>query len=249
MTHRTTAIRIAVRISVFMLLACGALRILLPTLAFMSSNSYIIQMGNINMTSGTKSSASYQVTDTVGQNAPGQFSSSSYYVKAGFQYIYTIGKFKFMLSNSAVNFGSLTPNQFSTGSTIVTISAKGAGGYNVTTSENHKLRTAGATASIPDTTCDSGTCTETAAAVWSTPSNNGFGYNVTGNDIPAAFVDATYFKQFADISANKAAQIIMSNSGVAFNRQATVTYQVSVAGSQGAGNYENSITYIAIPGY
>jgi hypothetical protein len=249
MNSTSTSMRVALRCGTFIAIAFLLIRLLIPTSALMSSTSYIIQLGNINMTSGAKSSSSYNVTDTVGQTAPGQYSSASYYVKAGFQYIYTIGTFKFTLSNTAVNFGTLTANQFSTGSTIVTISAKGAGGYTVTVSENHKLRTSGATASIPDTTCDAGTCTETTAAVWSTPTHNGFGYNVTGNDIPAAFVNNTYFKEFADISSGKVAQTIMSNTKVGTNRQATLTYKVSVAVSQAAGNYENSITYIAIPGY
>lgn len=240
---------ILLRLTVLLALLVVMFRIMLPTLARMSSTSFVIQMGNLNMTSGEKSSGTYTITDTVGQTAPGQYSSAGYYVKAGFQYIYTIGTFSFSISNTAVNLGTLTTNQFSTGTTVLTVSAKGAGGYIVTASENNRLRTANQANNIPDTTCDSGTCTETTAAVWSTATNNGFGYNMTGNDIPAAFASSTYFKQFADQSLFESAQTIMSNTGVGKNRQATVTYKVSISGTQAAGLYENAITYIATPGY
>ncbi|MBI5151092.1 MAG: hypothetical protein HZA34_00800 [Candidatus Pacebacteria bacterium] len=217
--------------------------------ANMSSNSFIIQFNNLNMTSGSKTSSSYKVTDTVGQNAPGKYGTTGYIVKAGFQYIYTIGNFSFSISNTMINFGLLTPNTFATGTTTLTVSAKGAGGYTVTTYENYPLKKIGTSATIADTTCNAGTCTEGTAGVWTDATKPGFGYNMTGSDIPAAFVDATYFKQFANYSQNEPPQTIMSNAGVVKNRQATVTYKVAVSGNQTAGNYENNITYIATPGY
>lgn len=54
----------------------------------MSSDSYYLQFGTFNMTSGTKTSGSYQVTDTVGQTGPGFYGGSGQDVKSGFQYIY-----------------------------------------------------------------------------------------------------------------------------------------------------------------
>ena len=53
-----------------------------------SSPSYLINWGNFNLTSGSKTSPNYRLTDTVGQNAPGYSEGDSLAVKAGFQYIY-----------------------------------------------------------------------------------------------------------------------------------------------------------------
>jgi hypothetical protein len=65
----------------------------------------------------------------------------------------------------------------------------------------------------------------------------------------AAFAGGTAFKQFADASLSEAPQAIMQNTGTALGRIGTVTYQLSVDGSQAAGNYETVIKYIATPGY
>lgn len=218
-------------------------------LANMSSNSYLIQYNNVNMTGGEKSSSSYTVTDTVGETGAGRYSSAGYLVRSGFQYIYTIGQFSFSLSNTMINLGQLTVGSFNTSTTTLTVSAKGAGGYQVTAYENYPLKIIGTSTTIPDTTCNAGTCNEGTAGVWTSTSIPGFGYNMSGTDIPAAFIDTTYFKQFADLSNNEAPQVIMSNAGVVKNNQATVTYKAGISGMQAAGNYENNITYIATPGY
>ncbi|PIW08732.1 hypothetical protein COW38_00110, partial [Candidatus Collierbacteria bacterium CG17_big_fil_post_rev_8_21_14_2_50_45_7] len=73
----------------------------------LDSPNYKIRLGNFNMTSGTKSSASYNLTDTVGQIAAEFFTGSGYHVKAGFQYIYTLYDFSFSLSSLAIDLGTL----------------------------------------------------------------------------------------------------------------------------------------------
>jgi hypothetical protein len=75
------------------------------------SSSYHIDWGNFNMTSGKKTSATYTLTDTVGQNAPGKFTNTGFVVKSGFQYIYdSLEKFSFSISDIDLPFGTLTPN-------------------------------------------------------------------------------------------------------------------------------------------
>ena len=53
---------------------------------------------------------------------------------------------------------------------------------------------------IADTTCDTGPCTETSAQPWTVATNNGFGYNLTGNDIATDFTTSSYFRPFPDVS-------------------------------------------------
>jgi hypothetical protein len=218
----------------------------------LESDSYVIQFGNFNMTAGEKSSTNYNVTDTVGQTGAGPFGSyggSSYFVGSGFQYIYQIDDFSFQISQVAVDLGTLTPNTHNTASHNLTITTRGAGGYNVYAYELHPLRHSNGSATIPDTTCNAGTCTQTTAGVWTTLTVTGFGYNMSGHDVPAAFVDSTYYKQFADNSLAEAMQVVMSSSNIASNRTATVTYKAGVSGIQAAGNYQTGVAYIAVPGY
>jgi len=214
----------------------------------LTSPNYILRQGNFNMTSGAKSSASYNLTDTVGQIAAEFFSSAGYHVKAGFQYMYTLYDFSFSISSLAINLGSLTPNTFTTASHTLTVTAPGQG-YSVTAYETNKLTKSGSSDTIPDTTCDSGPCTESAATVWTTATNNGFGYNATGNDIATDFVGATYFRPFPDLSASESPAVIMTTTSAGKNRVATITYKVSPSGTQAAGNYSTQIVYIATPTY
>jgi hypothetical protein len=216
------------------------------------SDSFVIQFGNFNVTSGEKSSASYSVTDTVGQTADGpfgQYGSSGYFVGSGFQYIYQIDEFAFTISSTAIDLGILTPGIHNTASHTLTINTRGAGGYTVYAYELHPLRHANGVDEIADTTCNAGTCTETTAGIWNNQNIPGFGYNMSGDDIPAAFADTTYFKQFANNETAEDMQIVMSSANIAASRTATVLYKAGVAGGQEAGSYQTGIAYIAVPGY
>lgn len=214
----------------------------------MESDSYQIQWGNINIGGGRKSSSSYTVTDTIGQIAPGAYSSSGYNVKSGFQYIYTLVPFAFSISDVTIDFGTLTSGIPSTDTNQLTVSAGGAGGYQVLAYEDHQLRSEGGQ-DIPDTTCDTDSCDETNADPWTNSSEYGFGFNINGDDTPSDFVDSSYFRQFADDESGETHQAVMTGSSAVESSQATVTYKVNISGSQAAGNYETGIVYIAIPTY
>lgn len=211
------------------------------------SPNYKIRLGNFNMTSGFKSSASYNLTDTVGQIAAEFFSSTGYHVKAGFQYIYTLYDFSFSVSSLAVDLTTL-PDTFSTASHTLTVSAPGQG-YSVSVYETSKLTKSGGSDTIPDTTCDAGTCTETSAGIWTTPTNNGFGYNVTGNDIASDFLSSSYFRPFPDMSLGETPATIMTTNQAGKNRLSTVTYKLSPSATQASGTYSTQIVYIATPVY
>lgn len=233
-----------------LIFALFAFSLLFSPIAFaetMNSNNYTIRTGNFNITSGLKSSASYSLTDTVGQTVAEYFSSTGYHVKAGFQYLYTLYNFSFAISDLAMSL-SLTPNTFSTDSHTLTVTAPGQG-YSVSVYETAKLTKSGGSDTIPDTACDSGPCTETSATVWTTPTNNGFGYNLTGNDISSDFINNTYFRPFPDFSLGENPATVMSTTQAGKNRTATVTYKVSPSGSQASGIYMTNIIYIATPTY
>lgn len=212
------------------------------------SENYRIIFPNFNSGAGIPSSDNYLLNTTIGQTSAGLFSSSGYRVKAGFQYINSIIPFSFSISDTQINFGSLTPETPSTDSSTIIVSAGGAGGYSVKASENNPLQTEGGSNTIIDTLCDT-TCSETTAGSWTSNTKYGFGFNMSGDDVPTDFTNSNYFRQFADRDSAENPAVIMSSVNVGRERTATITYKVNVSNVQPAGVYRNIITFTAIPSY
>lgn len=212
----------------------------------MQSESYVIQMGNFNMTSGTKSSDSFTLTDTVGELTPGEFNSDGYTVLSGFQYIYALPEFNFRILLIAINLGSQNANTFSTASHELSISTR-AGGYTILARAQHELSKASGDV-IPFTECDSA-CTISAAQPWINPYNHGLGFNVSGAHASADFATADYFRPFANADLGEDAQVIAAHSSIVKDDILTVTYQLSVSESQAAGIYGTVVDYTAVPNY
>jgi len=213
------------------------------------SPTYRIDMGTINMTGGKKTSSSYKLTDTAGQTFQGQFDSNGYRIRAGFQYIHSLIRFSFSISDLTIDLGTLTAQTPSTATNTLTISTGNAYGYTVKAIENHTLRDG--TKNIPDTNCDPATpCTITDANVWSSNTAYGFGYNMTGDDVDTSdFVDSTYFRPFSNDEDADSPAIVMSSTGIATSSAATVTYKANISPTQAAGYYTTAIRYIAIPSF
>lgn len=215
-----------------------------------ASPSFRIDFGNFNMTSGSKTSNNYRLTDTVGQNAPGQYDSAGYVVKSGFQYLYEQNiPLSFEITNLSLNFGNLVPGVGSTVSNNIKVSTPTGHGYEILAIANHPLKTIGGNSTIPDTRCDSSSCTESVSGVWSNASTYGFGFNANGDGTSTYFTDSTYFRQFADNSIGETAKIIMSENTPVKDHLAKITYKVNIPSTQASGTYENSINFIAIPKY
>jgi len=221
--------------------------------ANMKSSDYELQMPNLNFAAGNVSSTEYKLGFTGGQLAPGEYSRSGYKVLAGFWYLKTIIPFTFSISNQLIDFDVLSVGIAKTATTDLTVSAGGAGGYQVTAEENHQLMVPTTEAIIADTTGDNGDISESNAGTWAQNTTYGFGYTLHGNDVPTPFPTAgpagSYYKQFADISKKEMPQVVMSSIQVGKNRTATVTYKVNVSASQAAGRYRNVIMFIATPTY
>lgn len=216
----------------------------------MDSSRFKIDSADISITGGNKSSDSYKLSDTVGQTAAGQFFSNGYVVKAGFQYLYSIIPFRFSISNTNINFGTLTPNSPVTGTANLTVHFDDVGNYQVTAIEDGPLKTQSGNV-IPDTTCNGGgyTCSELVSKVWNSTSSYGFGYNITGDDVPGDFIDNTYFRPFPDQTAAEPPVTIMTNNNVKKNRQSIVTFKTNISSVQPAGSYQTIISFVATPSY
>ncbi|KKP67354.1 MAG: hypothetical protein UR68_C0006G0015 [Candidatus Roizmanbacteria bacterium GW2011_GWA2_35_19] len=216
----------------------------------MESTRFIIESANTSSAAGDKSSSGYKLSDTIGQLAAGQFSSSGYVVKAGFQYLHSVIPFRFSISDINIDLGSLLPNTPSTAYTVLTVAFGSAGQYQVTTIEESPLKTLSGNA-IVDTSCNGGTetCTESTAKLWDSASAYGFGYNMAGNDIPADFTSSSHFRPFPDRLLAEAPAVIMSSSNVSTSRQATLTFKANISPIQPAGSYQTVVSFVATPSY
>lgn len=211
-------------------------------------------MGNLNSGAGTGTSTNYTANSTVGQTAPGLGVSTNYQGKSGFQYIYpfqngTPSFFTFSLSQTTINFGTLTPTNPVTRTQILSVNNSVAPGFIVNAYENTPLTTSTG-AFIPDTTCDSGTCNESNSGSWTSTLTYGFGYRcdaVIGTICANGFTDSTSYKQFANNALQESSQVVMQGGLSTQVQQAQITYKVNISASQPPGNFSNSIVYIASP--
>ncbi len=225
-----------------------------------TSSSYIIDWGNFNITSGSKTSSNYALTDTVGQNAPGQYNSTGFVVKSGFQYIYdTFNVFSFSIDNLNMALGTLTAGVASTNTNIISVNTPSGRGYQIMALQNHPLTNLQAGITIPNTSCNVGsTCTVSSSNVWNSSTAYGFGFNVIGINNSLVVTNVGTSDYFADASnyrpfSSQTAEIIMSENSATKNptasHKARVTYKVNIGGFQASGNYQNAITFIAVPRY
>ncbi len=216
----------------------------------MESSKYRMESASVSNAAGSKSSDNYRLSDTLGQTAAGLFASDGYIIKAGFQYLHSIIPFKFTISNTNVDLGTLIPNTPTTAQITLKVDFGSAGEYNVYVYEIHPLKTQSGNA-IPDTSCDGGanTCNQSLAKIWTSNTAYGFGYNMSGDDIPSDFLNSSYFRPFANQENQDEPVSIMSSPNIGRNRQATMTFKANISPIQPAGSYYTVIHFITTPGF
>jgi hypothetical protein len=146
---------------------------------------------------------------------------------------------------TSVPFGTISVNSFYQGCQDLVVSTNAGNGYSVTVQESSTMRTVDGRFSIPDTTCDGGTCSESAAAAWTNATKNGLGHtcaNQSMHDCNAAYSSGTNFRQAANMAAGETAQSVMSSSTAA-TATGRVKYRLSAGAAQAAGTYTTIITY------
>lgn len=105
--------------------------------------------------------------------------------------------------------------------------------------------TSSTSASIPDTTCDSGTCNDTVAALWSNTLTFGFGYRCEGNRCDNGFREKDFYKHLSNQTQNESPQQLIDSSG---NSSASIIYKLNASASTNTNlPYQNTATYIAVP--
>lgn len=226
--------------------------------AFTMSNAfYIIILGNLNSIAGQASGPGNKLTFTSGELGAGLYSGTNYKLCAGFYggifcnaSSLVSGLFTFTVTPTSLDFGTIDPTSPVSRTNILDVLSS-ASGYSVTAIEDHSLKSPAGTV-IPDTTCDSGVCTQSTAALWTSSLTYGLGYrcdNVVQTDCIGGF-SADYFKPFPNQQLAQTPQIVMQNgSSSPSDKQSQITYKVNVAGTQLPGVYTNTITYVASPNF
>jgi len=228
------------------------------SLAFTMSNAfYIIILGNLNSIAGQVSGPGATLTFTSGELGAGLYTGTNYKLCAGFyggifcnKSGVVSGLFTFTVTPTALDFGTIDPTSPVTRTNTLDVLST-ASGYSVTGIENNSLKQNSPT-TIADTTCDSGSCTPSTAAPWTSNLTYGFGYrcdNLLQNDCVTGFA-TDYYKPFANQTLSQNPQLVMQAiSGFASDKQSQITYKVNVSGSQLPGVYTNTITYVASPNF
>src|SRR6266851_3043418 len=101
---------------------------------------------------------------------------------------------------TSVPFGTVSLNTFYIGCQDLVVSTNAGDGYSLATQESSAMRTANGLYTIPDTTCDGGTCSESVAGAWTNAAKNGLGHtcaNQVNHDCSSAYSGGTNFLQFA----------------------------------------------------
>jgi hypothetical protein len=218
----------------------------------MTGDNYILQMGTLDSFSGQASGGDKELNFTGGQSPQGLSGGSKNKVKLGFQYIHPLRGFSFSISQSLIDFGILSPTNPVIRNAILTVNNRSGEGYTVSASENHPLQSAASGQTIPDTTCDNGACTQLVSGIWENALTYGFGYRcdpISDRDCADGFANNQSYKQFADESKNEAPQTVMLSSSNGGTKQVKITYKVNISGTQPAGAYANTITFIAVPSF
>jgi len=217
----------------------------------LNSPNYNITFPSINSGAGVGvSGASSFMGVTLGQNAPGQFSSTGYRVKSGFQYIYPFYPFSFTVTPIRLNFGSLATDSLSNEQTLTLKVTNGSsGGYQVT-SRVTRLMTSDEGKTIANSACDTA-CDQNTASNWLLTSTYGLGYNMTGTDVPSDF-SGNKFRRFAvmpETAVRVMGKTTAEGGTPGRDKTSTMTVRVNINSTQPAGSYRNTIILTAIPIY
>lgn len=247
---RTPAIRATHLIAIFCYLIIGNWLLQPVGAASMDSSNFKIQGGNVNIGGSEESSENYNLSTTLGQLAAQEFQEKGYIVKAGFQYIHSIIPFEFTVYDTDVKIGEIIPQIPQTAITTLTVSFGGAGSYQVTASEDSPLQTQTGKF-IKNTSCDGGknSCSPSLAKFWTSKTSYGFGYNMSGEDVPSDFINTNYFRPFPDKSKKEEPTVVMGSENVVKKHKATVTFKVNVPQEQDPGSYQTVVNFIATPSF
>ncbi|OGH23832.1 MAG: hypothetical protein A2698_00010 [Candidatus Levybacteria bacterium RIFCSPHIGHO2_01_FULL_42_15] len=208
--------------------------------ATMSGDNYTIQSGKITSGGGSTTNSQYNLRWNLDQTIGSKLENIS--TQSG-----TLG---FSLSESLIDFGSLSPTNPVQRTSVLTITSSKESGYSVIAYQDGPLTSSQSPTPIPDTTCDDGFCNEARSSQWVNLLTYGFGYrcdNLLGTPCLSDFTDPAFYKQFADNAKKEQPQEVIRETKTSGTNQAQITVKVNISLNQPPGRYGNTITYILTP--
>lgn len=190
--------------------------------------------------------------EETGQSAPakqtmrGLFTGTNYKIQMGFENVDSESPLKFSVSENLIDYGQISATDPVSRTNIISIFAPSSRGHTLQALQDHSLKHNSSTTFIPDTTCDSGACTESVAQAWTGTLTYGFGYRCdplsTTNYCVSGFSDTDFFKPFSSETPQVVAQS-------ASQLKIQITYKINISGTQAPEFYSNKITFIAVPNF
>lgn len=160
--------------------------------------------------------------------------------------------FVFSISQTFIDYGILSPSNPVKRSNTISILSTNPAGYTVKTSQNHNLQSSSSKATIPDTSCDTGTCSVSLPDLWNNSLTYGFGYRCDNlYDVSSClndFSNINYYKRFPNMSESQNPYPVIQQTN-AINSKGQITYQLNLSRTQEQGFYNSAITFVATPNF
>lgn len=147
------------------------------------------------------------------------------------------------VSSLHIDFGDIKSGEPILRNHMAEVFSRGKRPYSLFISQNTAL-TSDSQNQIPNTTCDSGSCTSVLSDKWDSPLTYGFGYTCENRKTCVkAFHDGN-FRRLGSLKNNESPTEIINADG---NTKTSIIFKVNVSPAQQEESYRNTIYYILAP--
>lgn len=170
-------------------------------------------------------------------------------IKSGLQSIYQTGPIAFSVNADILDFGQITPSNPVIRNVILSATSESLN-YQIFSFESNPPRTIN-NQSLPDTSCDEGSCSHSQSSIWENNLTYGFGFRCISKSILYCIedFDKDYYRQFADISTGEKSTPVMNGLKNKEAQAAEISLKINASGTQEPGTYSNIVTFILVPSY
>lgn len=218
----------------------------------MTNDSYELQpyfLDRVNLRVPNNNQAIQE--DIAPQSEEKQSEATAYIIEIGFSYAKNQLPYSVFISSDLLNFGNLIPGEPIIRNALYETNSNSLAGYSILLQENRALSSQN-DQFIPDTACDTGTCTEVVPAVWKNPLTYGFGYrcdSLSGTGCLNHFENRENFKRLPSKAENEKMQPTIDTYLIGTNNVYQFTYKVNISPGLVGNEYQNTIKYIILPYY
>lgn len=155
--------------------------------------------------------------------------------------------FEIKSSSDFIDYGQLYPTEPIIRNLTLSALSKWPYGFYLTTHQNYPLKSSANT--IPNTSCDNGSCTQSLAAGWNSILTYGFGYQCRPiNGVTCAHQNKdNSFLSFANKNEGQTPEPFFSSNTTKEAVKATAILKINTPKSQSKEIYQNTLYFVAIP--